>query len=296
MNKICNRDQKKTGKPILRSIISLLLLIMCMGLVFSACVTGPRIIPFSTSPGTSRLAAEQILDYPEALTAIVSASVEELKIPVPRADLFLYPNRDAFELGLVKELRFDPTLARDAAKFAWGVGGSERVLVNEAALQPIPWRERIRFLSHEFTHTIQYALSNGNRSTSDQWLREGFADWISYRILESLGLDTFAQRRETRLAQVRRARDRQPFPPLSQMVIFRDWVTLRLKHRAAVTYGQSFLATDFLIQRRGVQAIVDYFRLFRRSDDRIQNFRVAFSEDLSSFEQEFGAYLQTVLK
>lgn len=280
----------------LKSVISFLLLIMLMGLGFSACVTGPRVIPVSISPGTSRLAAERILDYPEALTAIVSALVEELKIPDPRADLFLYPNRDAFELGLVMELRFDPTLARDTAKFAWGVGGSERVLVNEAALQPIPWRERIRFLSHELTHTIQYALSNGKRSTSDQWLREGFADWISYRVLESLGLDTFARWRETRLAQVRGARDRQPFPPLSQMVIYRDWVPLRLKHGSAVTYGQSFLGTDFLIQRRGVQAVIDYFRLFGRSDDRIQNFRVAFGEDLSSFEQEFGAYLQTVLK
>jgi hypothetical protein len=58
-----------------------------------------------------------------------------------------------------------------------------------------------------------------------------------------------------------------------------------------VTYNQAFLAVDFLIERRSHPAAVEYFRLFARSDDRLANFRTAFSEDFSAFGREFAAYI-----
>jgi hypothetical protein len=264
--------------------------------VLAGCAVAPRVIPVSVSPGQARPSAERIADYPEALAAIASVMVEELKLPVLRASLILYPHRDAFETGLVTERRFDPFLARDTARFSWGVGEPDNVLVNEAALLNVAWPDRIRFLAHEFTHTVQYAFANGRRSTSDQWLREGFADWVSYRVLESLGLATFAEKRESRLAQIRGARDRQPFPSLTQMVTFREWVTLRNRHGATVTYGQAFLAVDFLIERKGLPAVVEYFRLFGQSEDRLVNFQTAFGRELSAFESEFATSLQSLLR
>lgn len=265
-------------------------------LLLTGCAAAPRVIPITLSPGQPAASADRIGDYPEALRAITAVMHRELNLPIPRAYLYLYPHRDGFETGLVTERRFKPTLARDTANFAWGVGGPDKVLVNEAALVRVTWPERIRFLAHEFTHTIQYELANGRRSTSDQWLREGFADWISYRVLESLGLDSFTNKREQRLKQVGDARDRQPFPALAQMVTFSEWVTLRNKHGAAVTYGQAFLAVDFLIERKGLPAVVEYFRLFSRSEDRLANFRMAFAEDLHVFANEFVAHLQRLLQ
>jgi hypothetical protein len=85
---------------------------------------------------------------------------------------------------------------------------------------------------------------------------------------------------------------RKPFPALSQMTTFPQWVALRSKEGAEVTYGQALLAVDLLIERNGVQAAIEYFRLFARSDDRLANFRAAFGRELAVFEREFAAHVR----
>jgi len=75
------------------------------------------------------------------------------------------------------------------------------------------------------------------------------------------------------------------------MVTFYEWVTLNNRHGGAVTYGQAFLAVDFLIERKGPPSVVEYFRLFGESEDRLANFQAAFGWALSAFEREFGTYL-----
>jgi hypothetical protein len=62
-----------------------------------------------------------------------------------------------------------------------------------------------------------------------------------------------------------------------------------------MTYGQAFLATDLLIERRGLFSVVDYFRHFTRSKDRLRNFQAAFGKDLAAFEREFTAHLERLL-
>jgi len=37
----------------------------------------------------------------------------------------------------------------------------------------VTWPDRVRFLAHEFTHTIQFDLAGGRHGSSQQWLREG---------------------------------------------------------------------------------------------------------------------------
>jgi hypothetical protein len=66
----------------------------------------------------------------------------------------------------------------------------------------------------------------------------------------------------------------------------------RTRFGGSSAYGQSLLAVEFLVQKHGVQPVLRYFSLFRQSDDRLQNFRTAFNEELPTFEKEFLAYLQ----
>lgn len=255
-----------------------------LGLVLAGCAAAPRIISMRASADAARPIGD-ITDYPTAFQAIASVMARDLRLPVPNASLYLYQHADAFELGLVTELRYEPTLARDVARFAWGVGGSAKVLVNEAALVSRTWAERVRFLAHEFTHTVQYDLSGGRRGTSDQWLREGHADWVSYRVLEALGLNLYVSLRDGRLAALRRFGNPTDLPVLGDMVTFQQWVALRNRWGAAATYGQALLATEFPIERRGHDAVVRYFRLFGSSDDRLQSFQSAFGEDFAAFER-----------
>ena len=46
----------------------------------------------------------------------------------------------------------------------------------------------LRCSSHEVAHAAQYEWAGGHRGTSDQWLREGYADWVQAHVLDSMGV------------------------------------------------------------------------------------------------------------
>ena len=260
--------------------------------VAAACSSAPRVIPLAESSAPSNPTAP-IAGYKDAFHAVAGVFTRELGLPVPRVSLYLYPGRDAFEQGLIAERNMVPALARDSASFARGVGGPDKILVNEAALARTPWPERTRFLAHEFTHTVQYDLARGRRSTSEQWLREGYAEWVSYRTVDALGLGRYADWKAQRLRQFTNARGRKSLPALGELSTFAQWVSWRTKQGSEVTYNQGFLAVDYLIERTSRQAAIEYFQLFARSDDRVANFRKAFGVELAAFEREFARHLES---
>jgi hypothetical protein len=231
-------------------------------------------------------------DYNRALAVVASVLKKEFELPVSQTKFLLYPNREVFEANLIHVVRFDPVYAREVAGWAVAVGAPEMVLANEEALSRIPWSERIRVLAHELVHTVQYGLAGGRRGTSDQWLREGFADWIAYRVLESLDMGNSQDRRTLLLARIKGTARRSSCAPLSEMVTLEDFLKSRTKFGSTMAYGQSLLAAEFLVQKHGVQPVLLYFSSFRESDDRLKNFRTAFGEALPAFEKEFVAYLQ----
>jgi len=187
------------------------------------------------------------------------------------------------------DVGYDPALAGSTAKTMTAVGGHRAVLLNGATLGSKPWADRIALLAHEFGHSLQYELGGGRRGTSDQWLREGFADWLSIRVLERLEIVTMAALRRERLRQLRSA-GRSRTPPLADLVTFPQWVRAG-ERQGAQMYALSFLAVDQLLERHGVAAVVGYFKRFAESQDRVANFRGAFGEDIESFEASLTATL-----
>jgi hypothetical protein len=159
--------------------------------------------------------------------AIASVMTDDLQMPVPHTSftVYFYPFREAFAQGLTDKLNTDPTLAGDVTKFALGqihqTKESKQLPVNEETLERQRWPDRICFLAHEITHIVDYELANKTHA-GDRWLKEGFAEWVAFRVLESLGLDTFSKRRNQQIARVRRAKEGQPLPSLAQMVMTRD--------------------------------------------------------------------------
>lgn len=266
----------------------------------AGCAAVPRETQIVLAPGGPRPVAAHIANYQDAGAAIVSVMTEDLQISVPRTSftLYFYPYREAFAQGLAEKFATDPTQARDIANFALGrlrqTRASKQLLVNEEILERQSWTERIHFLAHELTHIVQYEVANRSPA-GDQWLREGMADWVAFRVLESLGLDTFGRRKNQQIARVRREKERKPLPSLSQLITSQDWDTLSARHGGVIVYGQAFLATDFLMQRRGLSSVIEYFRRFTQSQNRLQNFQAAFGEELSTFEREFTTYLERLL-
>jgi Protein DA1 len=286
---MCSAGRKRNA---IRPLLIAFVMAVLSSLYLTAQGTCIETIGRKVSPPLVEKSDGHFADYDKAMAVVASLLREKFGLPVSQPKLLLYSTREAFEANLVHVVRFDPVYAREVAGWAVAVGAPEMVLANEEALERIPWSERIRVLAHELVHTVQYGLSGGRRGTSDQWLREGFADWIAYRALESLDPGGPSKRRNSLSARIKGTAHRSSCAPLSEMVTLEDFMKSRVRFGGSSVYGQSLLATEFLVQRHGVQTVLHYFGLFRQSDDRLKNFRTAFGEDLAAFEKEFVAYLE----
>ena len=287
---------RRLEKPVKQAMVIVVLLLGCF--LFPSMTHGQHLAPISILD-PSLLAGKssaRATDYDGTLAVLGRVLREEFGLPVSQVKLFLFPNREAFEAQLVNIVRFDPVYAREVAGWAVAVGAPDMVLANEEALERISWSERIRVLAHELVHTVQYGLAGGRRGTSDQWLREGFADWIAYRVLESLDMGNPSFRRALLLARIKGTARRLSCAPLSEMVTLEDFTKSRTRVGGSAVYGQCLLAVDLLVKQHGARAVFDYFSLFKRSDDRLGNFQAVFKQNLPAFEEEYLAYLQDELR
>lgn len=289
------------------------------GIFLSGCVSAPRVIQIPTVLESVRPQVNRTSDYPEALAAIVSVMVRELKLPAVDGTVTFYPTSIALESALVAEYQkeFDQAekqlspkareifratkeenialAARQRATTAVAVGMHKRILVNELVLAKYPWSERVRVLAHELTHTVQKALVNGRLITADLWLVEGFADWVAYKVLEVLDIEKFGKSREHSVDVVAQARSYQTFPALTQLATGTEWQTWARTLGREATYGQALLAVDFLIGQKGFRAVIEYFRLFGKLNNRERNFMTVFGEPVSTFSDRFSKHLQVLL-
>ncbi len=261
--------------------VSLICLILTGSAAGCSLSDEPRLV--TTPPSGTRTAThiDAINDYRSAVAAIVTIFERDLRFTRFPVTFHFYPNREAFEAALVK-IGYDPSFAKTTARTMTAVGGHRAVLLNESAVTRMDWPQRTQLLAHELTHSLQYELGGGRRGTSDQWLREGFAEWVSIRVLDrldALSLQAFRQNRQIALRRTGRAQ----VPSLNEMVTFRQWVEIGLD-RGPAAYAVAFLAVELLVEQHGVDAILDYFSRFASSHDRLANFRAAFGQDLDAFE------------
>ena len=258
-----------------------------------ACATGPvgpRTIATETLKARPTYDLDWITSYETALATVTDVMHRDLRLPRLAVAVRFYPDTPAFE-GALLGVGYEPQFARDTAAIMTAIGGYRGVLINERKLAARPWPQRLATLAHELTHSLQYEVGGGHRGTSDQWLREGFGEWVAVRVLEKLGVTTLdeATVRGTLALQALRSPDR--VPPLGAMVTFPQWVALGQGPHKAIVYDQAFVAVDFLIRRRGVDAVLAYFSRFSTSQDRAGNFQAAFGEDLDTFERAFHAHV-----
>jgi hypothetical protein len=255
----------------------------------SACaqpLVEPTFVPLGPAAGQLPASPPDTLeDYPTALAAIVDVLESKLKLPRPQVTLVLFANRRSFEAGLLS-IGYPPELARDASAFG-AIGGARAILANAGILDTLPWPERVRLLAHELTHSVQYVLAGGKRGASDQWLREGVADWVAFQTTAALGYMSY---RESRRRMVERLASAPPGltpAPLDDLATFPQWVAAQRAYHDVPLYTQAFLGAELLIERYGFEKLSEYFARFASSDDRLANFRATFARPLSDFQRAF---------
>jgi hypothetical protein len=241
-----------------------------------------EIVPVPPDGGASPSARTST--YEAARTLVVEALERELSLPRVDASLVLFPNRRAFELGLL-QVGYPEALARSASSFS-AIGGARAVLMNAGVTDRLTRTERIRLIAHELVHTLQYQLIGGRRGGSEQWLREGFAGGVACRVTARLGLGSFDTLRDDVIRQLAGVRLGTPPAPFDQLATFPQWVEAQQRYDVPV-YAQAFVAAELLVETRGVAAIVGYFKAFKDSEDRAAAFGDAFGLDRVAFEGEF---------
>ena len=256
----------------------------------------PQAFPIKISPGPNPPEAKRIANYPDAIGAIVWVIVNKLGLPAPRGTLEVHATRESFERALVEHLKITPVLAQSTAQFAKSAVGGHTVLVNAPAVADSTWPQRIELLAHELAHCEQLTLANRPALSRPQWLIEGYAEWIAFKVTDALGLDNLAGARQRKIAKLRKLRRERELPKLVLIVSFSEWVEARQTYGFDGTYSLAFLATDFLIRRHSPLDAADYFRRFEHSDDDAANFHAAFGEDLGNFEHALDRHLDSLLR
>jgi len=283
--------------------------------ILPGCSTAPQVFTISSSSGDVVPPQYGNKDYTQTMAAIASVMSRDFELPVVDVSVTVYQSQISYESGVVAEAVLDrerlqqrlgsvaklPSeaeyvdTARRSAVSSAAVGNYRKVLVNDWRAAKTLWHEWVRLLAHELTHSAQRELIHGRPSSSDQWLREGFAEWIGYRVADKFGAENFGKSRQRVLDLIATARSYQTFPRLNQLARYADWVTWSRTLGRAGTYGQALLAVNVLIEEKGVEAMVEYFRLFGKVNNREKNFSTAFGETLVSFDERFNKHLGALI-
>jgi hypothetical protein len=258
-------------------------------LLVAGCAGDPRVLAVHLDTGAldGPARAGPLTDYTPAVRAIALVMTRDLGLPLPSAvTLFVYPSRQTYAQGLTDVGGLPAARAREVSGYSAGLGQHRRLFINEAVLGSRDPRVWLGVLAHELTHVVQYQLAGGRRGQSEQWLREGMADWVAGQVLERLGIATVRQQREEALRAVREELPRLRDEPLDLVALGepRGWETRHLRSGDPLTYRLAFLLTDDLIRRRGLDRLLDYFSAFARSDDRFGHFLRAFGLSLAEFQ------------
>ena len=272
------------------------------GTALPGCAFGPQVLTIPVVSESVKPPSYGRKDYGPALGAIMSVMVRDLKLPsIEGGSVTLYPSQASFEAGVVAQSAESSEQLRKqlgprakqateaesvlaATTLAVGsnaVGMYKRVLINEWRVTKYSWPEWIRLLTHELTHTAQRELVDGRPTASHQWLTEGFAEWVGYKVVDTFRAQDFAYSRKRALDLIGTATSYQTFPSLRQLARNPDWITWSRTLGRASTYGQAFIAVDFLIEEKGLPAVIEYFRLIAKSTNRERNFVVAYGESLA---------------
>ena len=266
--------------------------------VLVTCGAARVVIPFTIDPATVAVPrdARALNTHEAAVRGLSAILVRDLGLPMPATfTLYVYGGRQTFEQGLVQDAQVAPARAAELSEFAVGIGKRRQLLLNDDGAQP-RGREWLRLIAHELAHVSQIEMAGGE-GRAEQWLAEGMAEWVAFRVLEHLGLDTMARRRalaqggiKSHAALVAARLD------LDTLGTPRGFTVRHLREGSLPTYQLAFLMADYLITRDGFDKVIDYFASFSQRQQRLDNFKRSFGQSLDAFEREVLGYLKSTTR
>lgn len=224
-------------------------------------------------------------DTARLLRHIARILLVDLGLPLPaRIAARVYDGPERFEQGLIVDAAVPAARAAELGRFAVGVAIPGAVLLRAPARAPAPSMDWPRLIAHELTHLAQIELAGHDRGPA-QWLTEGMAEWVAYRVIERLGLDHFADRRAMAQAAAVEYVRRAGGLDLDRLTSRERFVSAHQQAGTLLTYWLVLHLVDALVTKHGFASLVEYFGAFRVSDDAAANFAASFGTSLDAFEQ-----------
>lgn len=271
----------RTEEPPMKRVVSWYwLACSLLALAFLGCTIAepPRIIPVSNPAVFRPKSPQQVKSLEQAMAAVMTVCSQDLGLPVVEPFyLHLYKDANAYAAYTFGFARLPEQIVR----LTLALPQENRLHINIERTRGQPWGSLLRILAHEYAHNVEYVLISSARPWI-QWIREGFADWVAAKVLDSLGWENYS----TELARARQelSRYKGSLPKLTLVEDSRVWLNMVDQPKGKIiTYKLAFIAVDKLIEKRGLSGMMNYFR----SDD----FQGSFGLTWSDFETELTSIL-----
>ncbi len=233
----------------------------------------------------------------QIIGAIASAIRDKLGLPFsPAYKAYVCADEAAFTEGLLRHLGVraigsDWRVVPVAAGIATPVG----VFFRGDFLARTPPRRRVQLVAHELAHLCQQDLARNRQDRMPVWMVEGHADWVAYQVLDLLGLVAYDVSRAVVVHSVAvSVTPVEHFPDLDTLADHEAWN--RSVRSIPATYGQAFLAVEYLIGRSSRAALVKFMGSAVEADNPEDRWVEAFSMPSRGFMDDFRAHLRSLAR
>jgi hypothetical protein len=243
------------------------------------------------APGALRPAAsaDEIID---ATASVIRA---KLDLPFsPSYKAYLCGDEAAFAEGLLRNLGVR-AVGTDwpSVPAASGVATRVGVFLRGDYLMRAPLRRRVTVVAHELAHLGQQDAAKQREDRLPVWMLEGHADWVAFQVLDLLGVQTYDASRAAVVRSVAAAvTPVEHFPDLDALADHASWN--RSVRSLPATYGQAFLAVEYLIERSDHAALVRFMRAAAEADEPRDRWAETFSMPFREFVDDFRVRLRSV--
>jgi hypothetical protein len=227
----------------------------------------------------------------ELIDSIACLMRNRLDLPFPSGiKAYVCVNQAAFVEGLIK---IAGETSEDAweQRFAWGYATRVGLFLRGDYLARMNLVGRASLFAHELTHVSQNRLREGGRGRPAQWILEGHAEWVKFKVVDLLGYRAYAESRDIMMRAALGATITF-FPDLSALVTNAAWLESTRRLSAMATYGQAFLAVDWLVERYGSAKLLEFLGRFALDADPREHWRTVFPISDRQFADEFRARLE----
>jgi hypothetical protein len=241
----------------------------------------PAMPPLGTSPSDSEL-----------IDSVAWLMRHRLDLPFPPGSkAYVYVDQATFVDGLMKVAGERADDVRDRGRFAFGVATDAGLFLRGDYLARMNLAGRSALIAHELAHVSQARLREGGRGRPAQWILEGHAEWVKFKVVDLLGYRAYAESRDIML-RAARASTIKFFPDLPALANNADWIDATRRLGALATYGQAFLAVDWLVERYGSAKLLEFLGRFALGTDPRAHWRTVFPIAYRQFADEFRARLE----